>query len=176
LESFFDVFEDFLFRVALYYQVVDINFQVSTNFFQMLCLQAAVCDVDTHPPTVIVFLYHHWVREPAMSSILPISDRLPPIVTICSGFSGCIATFIPSATASSLGEAYLGLLPPFCILLIFLRPGRPMILSYGDGYLTTIKFIRAFVECSPSPMDTISDICPKGQDISPLNPKSGFVA
>ncbi|GJS40990.1 hypothetical protein Tco_0566033 [Tanacetum coccineum] len=59
---------------------------------------------------------------------------------------------------------------------IFLRPGRPMILLYGDGDLTTIKFIKAFTECSSSPKDTISDICPKDQDISPLNPKSGVVA
>ncbi|GJU28578.1 hypothetical protein Tco_1167199 [Tanacetum coccineum] len=44
------------------------------------------------------------------------------------------------------------------------------------GDRTTIKFIRELVECSPSPNDTINDICPKGQDISPLNPKSGVVA
>ncbi|GJW26855.1 hypothetical protein Tco_0040666 [Tanacetum coccineum] len=32
------------------------------------------------------------------------------------------------------------------------------------------------MECSSSPMDTINDICPNGQDISLLNPKSRVVA
>ncbi|GKF94161.1 hypothetical protein Tco_0283861 [Tanacetum coccineum] len=59
---------------------------------------------------------------------------------------------------------------------IFLRPGRPIMSWYGDGYLTTIKFIKALVECSPSLKDTISEIFLNGQDISPLNPKSGAVA
>nr|GEV93845.1 hypothetical protein [Tanacetum cinerariifolium] len=54
---------------------------------------------------------------------------------------------------------------------IFLRPRRPMIPLYGDGDLTTIKFIKALMEFFPSPKDTISDICPNGQDISPLNPR-----
>ncbi|GJW59461.1 hypothetical protein Tco_0108796 [Tanacetum coccineum] len=54
----------------------------------------------------------------------------------------------------------------------FLRPGRPMMLLYDDGDLTTMKFIRALVKCSLSPRDTISDICPNSQDISSLNPKS----
>ncbi|GJS81624.1 hypothetical protein Tco_0748165 [Tanacetum coccineum] len=44
---------------------------------------------------------------------------------------------------------------------IFLRPGRPMIPLYGDGDLTTMKFIVVLVECSPSPKDTISDIFPQ---------------
>ncbi|GKF63320.1 hypothetical protein Tco_0186768, partial [Tanacetum coccineum] len=34
-----------------------------------------------------------------------------------------------------------------------------------------MKFIRALVECSSSPKVTISDICPSGHDISPLNPR-----
>ncbi|GJX38765.1 gypsy type transposase [Tanacetum coccineum] len=59
---------------------------------------------------------------------------------------------------------------------IFMRPGRPMIPLYGDGDRTTIKFIRALVECSSSPRDAINDICPNGQDISSLNPRSRVVA
>ncbi|GJW27369.1 hypothetical protein Tco_0041180 [Tanacetum coccineum] len=59
---------------------------------------------------------------------------------------------------------------------IFMRPGRPMIPLYGDGDRTTIKFIRALVECSSSPRDAINNICPNGQDISPLNSRSGVVA
>ncbi|GJU18121.1 hypothetical protein Tco_1146087 [Tanacetum coccineum] len=42
---------------------------------------------------------------------------------------------------------------------------RPMIPLYDDGDLTTMKFIEALAECSPSPKDTISDICSNGQDI-----------
>nr|GEW35193.1 putative reverse transcriptase, RNA-dependent DNA polymerase [Tanacetum cinerariifolium] len=51
-----------------------------------------------------------------------------------------------------------------------------MMLLYGDGDLTFMKFIRALSECSSSPKVTISDICPNGQDISPLNPRRGVVA
>ncbi|GKB43323.1 hypothetical protein Tco_0888265 [Tanacetum coccineum] len=117
-----------------------------------------------------------------------------------------IATFIPSATVGSLGGGLFGdsstiphsadimvlvrsvTIPPstgslgaFCGscgwgLLDFSRLWRPMIPLYGDGDLITIKFIKVFVECSPSLKDTISDICPNGQDISPLNPKSRVVA
>ncbi|GKG03986.1 hypothetical protein Tco_0314373 [Tanacetum coccineum] len=42
------------------------------------------------------------------SSILPISDRLPPIVTICFGYSGWIATLIPSAAVGSWGGSPFG--------------------------------------------------------------------
>ncbi|GKB23795.1 hypothetical protein Tco_0863196 [Tanacetum coccineum] len=59
---------------------------------------------------------------------------------------------------------------------IFLRSGLPMMPLYGDGDLTIMKFIKALVECSSSPRDTINEICPNGQDISPLNPKSRAVA
>ncbi|GKD08245.1 hypothetical protein Tco_1187930 [Tanacetum coccineum] len=41
---------------------------------------------------------------------------------------------------------------------------------------TRILSIPELVECSPSPKDTINDICPNGQDISLLNPKRGVVA
>ncbi|GJZ97988.1 hypothetical protein Tco_0670441, partial [Tanacetum coccineum] len=37
------------------------------------------------------------------SSILPFSDKLSPIVTVCSGYSGWIATWIPSAVVGSRG-------------------------------------------------------------------------
>ncbi|GJS56648.1 hypothetical protein Tco_0651432 [Tanacetum coccineum] len=59
---------------------------------------------------------------------------------------------------------------------IFLRPGLPMMPLYGDEDLTIMKFIKALVECSSSPRDTINEICLNGQDIYPLNPKSGAVA
>ncbi|GKD00085.1 hypothetical protein Tco_1170359 [Tanacetum coccineum] len=168
-----------------------------------------------------MFLYHYWVREPAMvmyfshdlrvhqlghfllDGLVPV--RLPPIITVCLGYSGCIATFILSATASSLGESSLW---DFAIILhsasimvllrsvtippstgnlsipwtvdgtawTFLRPERLMIPLYGNGDRATIKFLKEFVECFSSPKDTISDIGPNGQDISPLNPRSGVVA
>nr|GEY43796.1 hypothetical protein [Tanacetum cinerariifolium] len=51
-----------------------------------------------------------------------------------------------------------------------------MIPLYGDGYLTTLKFIRALAECSSSPKVTISDICPGDQDISLLNLRREVVA
>ncbi|GJR41894.1 hypothetical protein Tco_1309997 [Tanacetum coccineum] len=38
------------------------------------------------------------------SSIRPFSDRLSPIMTVSSGYSGWIATLTPSVTAGSLGE------------------------------------------------------------------------
>ncbi|GJR51001.1 hypothetical protein Tco_1401522 [Tanacetum coccineum] len=60
--------------------------------------------------------------------------------------------------------------------LDFLRPVRPMIPLYGEWDRTIMKFIMALVECSSSPSDTISDIFPNGQDISPLNPRGGVVA
>nr|GEZ14426.1 hypothetical protein [Tanacetum cinerariifolium] len=47
---------------------------------------------------------------------------------------------------------------------------------YGDGDQTTMKVIRALVECSPSHNDTINDIYSSGQDISLLNPMSGVMA
>ncbi|GJR19452.1 hypothetical protein Tco_0967979 [Tanacetum coccineum] len=138
------------------------------------------------------------------SSIFPFSDRLPPIVTVCLGYSGCIATFILSATASSLGGsslwAFATILHSASIMVLlrsvtihpstgnlsipwavdgtawtFLRPERLMIPLYGNGDRATIKFLKEFVECFSSPKDTISDIIPNGQDISPLNPRSGVV-
>nr|GEX95897.1 reverse transcriptase domain-containing protein [Tanacetum cinerariifolium] len=50
------------------------------------------------------------------------------------------------------------------------------ILLYGDGDLTTMKFIHAEVECSTSPIFTSSDIFPSGHIISPLKLISGVVA
>ncbi|GKC78098.1 hypothetical protein Tco_1128872 [Tanacetum coccineum] len=38
------------------------------------------------------------------SFILPFSDKLPPIITDCSGYSGWIVTLIPSAVVGSLGS------------------------------------------------------------------------
>ncbi|GJY72846.1 hypothetical protein Tco_0477277, partial [Tanacetum coccineum] len=110
------------------------------------------------------------------SSILPFSDRLPPIVTICFGYSGWIATLIPSAAVGYWGGGPLGASATILHsagIMVLLRPIIPL---YGDEDLTTMKFIRALIECFPSPKDTISDICPKGQDISPLNPIRGVVA
>ncbi|GKA83562.1 hypothetical protein Tco_0805157 [Tanacetum coccineum] len=115
------------------------------------------------------------------SSILPFFDRLPPIVTVYSGYSRWIATLIPSAAVGYWGGGPLGASATILhsadgTTLIFWNPGRPIIPLYGDEDLTTMKFIRALIECFPSPKDTISDICPKGQDISPLNPIRGVVA
>ncbi|GJT78803.1 hypothetical protein Tco_1045528 [Tanacetum coccineum] len=139
------------------------------------------------------------------SSILPFSDRFQPIVTVCSGYSGWIATLIPFVSVDSWGGGPLGALvtilhstgivvllrivtiPPstgnFSIpwavdgtAWIFLRLGWLMIPLYGNGDLTTMKFIVVLVECSPSPKDTISDIFPNGQVISLLNPIRGVVA
>nr|GEW40928.1 transposase (putative), gypsy type [Tanacetum cinerariifolium] len=58
------------------------------------------------------------------------------------------------------------------ILLLHL----PMIPLYGDGDLTTIKFINVDVKCSSSPIFTRSDICPIGHMISLLKPTRGTVA
>ncbi|GJU07698.1 hypothetical protein Tco_1124128 [Tanacetum coccineum] len=88
---------------------------------------------------------------------------LSPIVTVYSEYSGWIATLIPSVTIGFWGES------AFCVsatilhsdgimILLRIRPGRPMISLYGDGDLTTMKFIRVLVECTPSPKDTLSDI------------------
>ncbi|GKD75333.1 hypothetical protein Tco_1333615 [Tanacetum coccineum] len=100
------------------------------------------------------------------SSILPFSDKLPPIIIVCSGYSGWIATFIPYAVAGFLGGQFE----------FFLSPRRTMIPLYGDGDLTTMKFIVVLVECSPSSRDTANDICPNCYDISLLNPRSGVLA
>ncbi|GJX80750.1 hypothetical protein Tco_0328899 [Tanacetum coccineum] len=51
---------------------------------------------------------------------------------------------------------------------ILLTHGLPMIPLYGDGDLTTMKFIYAEVECSSSPIFTSNDIFPSGHIISPL--------
>ncbi|GKE95301.1 hypothetical protein Tco_1580156 [Tanacetum coccineum] len=62
------------------------------------------------------------------------------------------------------------------IARIFLTPCLPIIPLYGDGDLTTMKFIQAKVECSSSPIFTSNDICPSGHIISPMNPTSGIAA
>nr|GFC96412.1 hypothetical protein [Tanacetum cinerariifolium] len=183
------------------------------NFWERVAIFGAcfvqICKVDTHPLAVVMFLYHYWVCKPVLrtpvvstgfqvkmsrlflsmsqSSILPFSDRLPHIVTVCSGYSRCIATFIPFTTAGSLSGISFGdsvtilhsvsimvfpqsvTIPPFIRNLsilwavdetawIFLRPGRPMMPLYG----TAIKFLKALIECSSSPRDTISEIYPNG--------------
>ncbi|GJT83555.1 putative reverse transcriptase domain-containing protein [Tanacetum coccineum] len=51
-----------------------------------------------------------------------------------------------------------------------------MIPLYGDGDLTTTKFIIIKVKCSASPIFTGSNICPIGYMISPLKPMMGAVA
>ncbi|GJW36945.1 hypothetical protein Tco_0059865 [Tanacetum coccineum] len=61
-------------------------------------------------------------------------------------------------------------------VLILFTHGLPMIPLYGDGDLTTMKFIHVDVECSSSHIFTSSDIFPSGHIISPLNPTSGVVA
>nr|GEU81173.1 hypothetical protein [Tanacetum cinerariifolium] len=106
------------------------------------------------------------------SSILPFSDRLTPIVTVCSGYSGWIATLIPSTAVGSWGRsAWCS-----CHHYALRCPGWPIIPLNGDGDLTTMKFIRVLVERFPSPKDIISDICPNDQDILPLNPRREVLA
>ncbi|GKA40235.1 hypothetical protein Tco_0732828 [Tanacetum coccineum] len=90
-------------------------------------------------------------------------------------FSGWLPTIIPFATVGLLERDSFGASTTI-LHSAGIMPGRLIIPLYGDGDLTTIKFIKAFVECSSSPKDTISDICPNGQDISPLNPKSEVMA
>nr|GFB34946.1 reverse transcriptase domain-containing protein [Tanacetum cinerariifolium] len=58
----------------------------------------------------------------------------------------------------------------------FLTPGLLIIPLYGDGDLTTMKFIQAEVECSSSLIFTSSCICPIGHIILPLNPIKGVLA
>nr|GFB59840.1 hypothetical protein [Tanacetum cinerariifolium] len=62
------------------------------------------------------------------SFILPFSDKLSPIMTVCSGYYGWIATLIPSVAAGSLGGRTFFVLPPFrtplvlwycCVLSLF---------------------------------------------------------
>ncbi|GJZ18930.1 hypothetical protein Tco_0555520 [Tanacetum coccineum] len=147
--------------------------------------------------------YLHVVLEKVAKFYSPFSDKLPPILTICSGYSGWMAIFIlafgvsgedlvgaPATILHSTGITVLlcsvttpsgtGNLSIPCTVdgtaYIFLRPRRPMIPLYGEGDWKTMKFIMALVECSSSPSDTISEICLSGQDISQLNPKSGVVA
>ncbi|GJR61070.1 hypothetical protein Tco_1503232 [Tanacetum coccineum] len=127
------------------------------------------------------------------------------MATVCSEYSGWIATLIPfsvvdwleggSTGGSDIILHSAGIMVLLCSVTIpsltrnlsipcavegidwiFQIPGLPMIPLYGDGDHNTMKFIQALVECSASPSDTINDICPNGQDISPLNPKSGVVA
>ncbi|GJX98941.1 hypothetical protein Tco_0355960 [Tanacetum coccineum] len=119
-----------------------------------------------------------WLLIKSQSSIFPFSDRLSPIVTVYSAtipHSADIMVLMRSVTIPPSTGSLSILWAVDGTAWIFLRPGRPIIPLYGDGDLITIKFIKVFVECSPSPKDTISDIYPNGQDISPLNPKSRVV-
>ncbi|GJU13546.1 hypothetical protein Tco_1135942 [Tanacetum coccineum] len=87
------------------------------------------------------------------SSILPFSDRLPPIMTVCSGYSGWIATLIPSVTVGSwVGEfgASVTILHSAGITVLL----RIVTIPPSTGNLS----IPALVECSPYPKDTLSDI------------------
>ncbi|GKC83089.1 hypothetical protein Tco_1138806 [Tanacetum coccineum] len=101
------------------------------------------------------------------SSILPFSDKLSPIVTVCFGYSGWIATLIPSAATGSLGGR------AFCVSTTILHSAGIMVLLRIVTIPPSIEnfSIPVLVECSPSPIVTVSDICPNGQDISPLNPR-----
>nr|GEW46550.1 hypothetical protein [Tanacetum cinerariifolium] len=107
------------------------------------------------------------------SSVLPFSDRLPPIVTVCFGYSRWITTLIPFAPVGSLGNEHFVRGRWDC--LDFPETQTADDTLYGDEDLTTMKFIRTLVECSSSPKVTISDIFPSGHDISPLNPRRRVV-
>nr|GEW39316.1 hypothetical protein [Tanacetum cinerariifolium] len=145
-----------------------------------------------------------WRLNNPYSSFHPSSVRVDPIATVCSGCSGWIATWIfsfltwlmadrgtpSSETLEHSSEMILLLcnvtIPPatrnFIILCavdgiarIFLTLSLPIILLQGEGDLTTMKFIRADIECSSSPTLTSNDICPRGHIISLLNPTKGVV-
>nr|GEX95866.1 hypothetical protein [Tanacetum cinerariifolium] len=97
----------------------------------------------------------------SQSFILSFSDRLPPIVTVCSGCSGCIGTFIPFTTTGSLGGSSLG-------------ASTTILHSAGIMVLLRSVTIPPSTEKLNIPY-TIGKICPNGHDISSLNPKSGAV-
>ncbi|GJY62807.1 hypothetical protein Tco_0464267 [Tanacetum coccineum] len=99
----------------------------------------------------------------SQSSIFPFSDRLPPIVTVCSDIQDGLPLLSLLMLLARLGRFIQSFRLPICICLYYvLRLGRSMIPLYGDGDRTTINFIKAIVECSASPKDTINDICPNG--------------
>ncbi|GKF98073.1 hypothetical protein Tco_0296856, partial [Tanacetum coccineum] len=91
------------------------------------------------------------------SSILPFLDKLSPIVTVCSAYSGWIATLIPSVVVGSLGGR------TFCVSTAILHSaGITVLLQIVTIPLSTGNFsIPVLVECSPYPKVTISDICPQ---------------
>ncbi|GKD73774.1 hypothetical protein Tco_1332056 [Tanacetum coccineum] len=66
------------------------------------------------------------------SSILPFSDKLLPIVIVCSGYSGWIATLIPSMAVGSFGGR------AFCVSATILHSAVIM------EYLVNISKRRAF--------------------------------
>ncbi|GJU87486.1 hypothetical protein Tco_1295032, partial [Tanacetum coccineum] len=92
------------------------------------------------------------------SSILPFSNWLPPIVTVYSGYSGWIATLIPSVAVGSLGGRTI------CVSATILHSaGIMVLLRIVTIPPSTGNFsIPAFAECSSSPRVTISEICPSG--------------
>ncbi|GJW16389.1 hypothetical protein Tco_0020522 [Tanacetum coccineum] len=139
------------------------------------------------------------------SEYVPKLSESEPIITVCSGCSGLIATFTlssftlltkmgcssgPKTITHSTGIILLSFsvsIPPMtgnfiipCAVdgtaCIFCNPGLLMIPLCRDVDLTTMKSINADIECSSSPIFTKSVICPNGYFISPLNPISEVVA
>ncbi|GKF26399.1 hypothetical protein Tco_0082293, partial [Tanacetum coccineum] len=100
------------------------------------------------------------------------SVNVDPMATVCSGYSGWIAIFIfSSSTWFTTGGWMLGMTLLLCIVIvppsmgnfnipcaidgtarIFLMPGLPIIALCWDGDLITMKFIRAEVEYTSSPI------------------------
>ncbi|GKC34851.1 hypothetical protein Tco_1047235 [Tanacetum coccineum] len=106
------------------------------------------------------------------SSILPFSDKLLPIVMVCSVYSGWIATLIPSMAVGSLGGRTF-----YVSATILHSAGITVLVWIVIIPPSTGNFsIQALFECSSSPKVTISDSCPNVKDISTLNPKTGVVA
>nr|GFB44873.1 hypothetical protein [Tanacetum cinerariifolium] len=88
-------------------------------------------DMDLGTP-VIYAVFQENISKLSLSRlqsfILPFSDKLSPIMTVCSGYYGWIATLIPSVAAGSLGGRTFFVLPPFrtplvlwycCVLSLF---------------------------------------------------------
>ncbi|GKD50723.1 hypothetical protein Tco_1279699, partial [Tanacetum coccineum] len=79
--------------------------------------------------------------------------RVDPIIIVCSEYSGLIATLILSSTVDLLaGRVLSGTTCNFLTLGLLIIP------LYGDGDLTTTKFIKDEAECSSSPIVTGSCI------------------
>ncbi|GJW51166.1 hypothetical protein Tco_0092517 [Tanacetum coccineum] len=172
--------------MALYYQVVDIDFQVYANLLfkgfiykplplppRWLCSDpvpdpfffalsaGTLCGRSDGVPlwsservSCLLDSRRIWLGyllSTSQSSILPFSDRLPPIMTVFQDIRDVLLLLSLLLLLARWEGVHLELLLPFCIPLVI----RGVFLV---------------------PRDTINDMCPNVQDISPLNPNNGVVA